>query len=160
MNYFQGTSVDNPLWPRLAFVADNIQPRITGSARVSNFLSIWLANRQRLFQQANHGECSNPGTCTQAEGRTRVQSEAQFRLWRSRGLDRLNIYIKTGQSENFILNFNQLRSLCPQIWRAVRLIVDTGLHYKGMKREEAIKMFGDFAWDDSDFTQKEVGNCP
>ena len=29
-----------------------------------------------------------------------------------------------------------------------------------MKRQEAIKMFGDYAWDDSDFTQKEVGNCP
>ena len=37
------------------------------------------------------------------------------------------------------------------------MIVDTGLHYKGMKRDEAIKMFGDYAWDDSDFTQKEVG---
>ncbi|KAL9986429.1 hypothetical protein ACROYT_G000576 [Oculina patagonica] len=43
-----------------------------------------------------------------------------------------------------------------QIWRAVRLIVDTGLHYTGMKRDEAIKMFADNAWDDSDFTRKEV----
>ena len=43
-----------------------------------------------------------------------------------------------------------------QIWRAVRMIVDTGLHYTGMKRDEAIKMFADNAWDDSDFTQKEV----
>jgi len=43
-----------------------------------------------------------------------------------------------------------------QIWRAVRMIVDTGLHYIGMKRDEAIKMFADNAWDDSDFTRKEV----
>ena len=46
-----------------------------------------------------------------------------------------------------------------QIWRAVRMIVDTGLHYTGMKRDEAIKMFADNAWDDSDFTQKEVRMC-
>lgn len=43
-----------------------------------------------------------------------------------------------------------------QIWRAIRLIVDTGLHYKGMKRAAAIKMFADYAWDDSDLTEKEV----
>ena len=36
------------------------------------------------------------------------------------------------------------------------MIVDTGLHYKGMKRDEAIKLFADNAWDDSDFTRKEV----
>ena len=38
----------------------------------------------------------------------------------------------------------------------MRLIVDTGLHYKGMKRDDAIKMFSDKAWDDTDFTEKEV----
>ena len=36
------------------------------------------------------------------------------------------------------------------------MIVDTGLHYTGMKRDEAIKLFADNAWDDSDFTHKEV----
>ena len=36
------------------------------------------------------------------------------------------------------------------------MIVDTGLHYTGMKRDEAIKLFVDNAWDDSDFTRKEV----
>ena len=46
-----------------------------------------------------------------------------------------------------------------KIWRAVRLIVDTGLHYTGMKRDEAIKLFADNAWDDSDFTRKEVRQC-
>ena len=34
--------------------------------------------------------------------------------------------------------------------------MDTGLHYTGMKRDEAIKMFQDKAWDDTDFTDKEV----
>ena len=40
------------------------------------------------------------------------------------------------------------------------MIVDTGLHYTGMKRDEAIKMFADNAWDDSDFTRKEVRLFP
>lgn len=43
-----------------------------------------------------------------------------------------------------------------QIWRALRLIVDTGLHFKGMKRDEAIKLFNDYAWDDTDVAHKEV----
>ena len=37
------------------------------------------------------------------------------------------------------------------------MIVDTGLHFIGMKRDEAIQLFVDKAWDDSDFTRKEVG---
>ena len=28
-----------------------------------------------------------------------------------------------------------------QMWRAVRLVVDTGIHYYGMSREDAVKMF-------------------
>lgn len=40
------------------------------------------------------------------------------------------------------------------------MIVDTGLHYTGMKRDEAIEMFADNAWDDSDFTRKEVRIFP
>ena len=43
-----------------------------------------------------------------------------------------------------------------QILRALRLVIDTGLHYKGMKRDEALKMFADYAWDESDFARKEV----
>lgn len=43
-----------------------------------------------------------------------------------------------------------------QIWRALRLIVDTGMHHQKMKRDDAIKMFADYAWDESDFTKKEV----
>ncbi|EDO31412.1 predicted protein [Nematostella vectensis] len=43
-----------------------------------------------------------------------------------------------------------------QVWRAVRLIVDTGLHYRGISRSDALKMFEDYAWDKSDFAVKEV----
>ncbi|KAK3717884.1 hypothetical protein QZH41_014888, partial [Actinostola sp. cb2023] len=34
-----------------------------------------------------------------------------------------------------------------QIWRAIRLIVDTGLHFKGMSRAEALELFEEKAWD-------------
>ena len=43
-----------------------------------------------------------------------------------------------------------------QIWRALRLIVDTGLHYRGMNRTEALWYFSKYAWDDSDLAQKEI----
>ena len=43
-----------------------------------------------------------------------------------------------------------------QVWRALRLIVDTGLHYKGFNRAKALKFFADYAWDTSDGAQKEV----
>jgi len=43
-----------------------------------------------------------------------------------------------------------------QIWRALRLIVDTGLHYKGMTRERALELFEQYAWDATDLSQKEV----
>ncbi|KXJ27498.1 uncharacterized protein LOC110235879 [Exaiptasia diaphana] len=43
-----------------------------------------------------------------------------------------------------------------QIWRALRLIVDTGLHYRNMSRDEAIKMFEEYAWDSGDSVTKEV----
>lgn len=36
------------------------------------------------------------------------------------------------------------------------MIVDTGLHYKGLTREQSLEMFGQFLWDDSDVTRKEV----
>ena len=38
----------------------------------------------------------------------------------------------------------------------MRLIVDAGMHYKGMKRSEAIKLFKKYAWDDSDKALKEI----
>ncbi len=44
----------------------------------------------------------------------------------------------------------------PQIWRALRLVVDTGLHYKGFTRQRALDLFAKYAWDKSDIAQKEV----
>ena len=49
-----------------------------------------------------------------------------------------------------------LASLSPQLWRALRMIVDTGLHYKGLRRDEALHMFQKYLWDDSDIALKEV----
>ncbi|KXJ22647.1 uncharacterized protein LOC110252025 [Exaiptasia diaphana] len=43
-----------------------------------------------------------------------------------------------------------------EVWRALRLIVDTGLHNKGFSREKALKFFADYAWDTSDGASKEV----
>ena len=34
--------------------------------------------------------------------------------------------------------------------------MDTGLHYKGFSRDEALRYFADYAWDTSDTAQKEV----
>ncbi|EDO28640.1 predicted protein [Nematostella vectensis] len=43
-----------------------------------------------------------------------------------------------------------------QIWRALRLIVDSGLHYKNLTRADALKLFADFAWDTSALAELEV----
>jgi len=43
-----------------------------------------------------------------------------------------------------------------QTWRAVRLIVDTGLHYRGGNMTWARKMFEDYTWDTGDFARKEI----
>ena len=43
-----------------------------------------------------------------------------------------------------------------QVWRALRLIVDSGLHYKGFSRQKALQFFADYAWDESDTALKEV----
>ena len=54
---------------------------------VSNFLLIWLTNRQWLFEQANHGAYSNPGTQVGAHNKdfgTVSQTDVTrvtFRLW-------------------------------------------------------------------------------
>ncbi|XP_028399408.1 uncharacterized protein LOC114522845 [Dendronephthya gigantea] len=50
-----------------------------------------------------------------------------------------------------------------QVWRALRLIIDTGLHDRGMKRDEALQLFDQFAWDSTDFAVKELTryqSCP
>ena len=38
----------------------------------------------------------------------------------------------------------------------MRLIVDTGLHYQGMKRQHAKDLFAKYAWDNTDFADKEI----
>ena len=43
-----------------------------------------------------------------------------------------------------------------QVWRALRLIVDSGLHYKGFSRQKALQFFADYAWDESETALKEV----
>ena len=42
------------------------------------------------------------------------------------------------------------------MWRALRLIVDTGLHFKGYSREKALELFAKYAWDTTDLSKKEV----
>ena len=36
------------------------------------------------------------------------------------------------------------------------MIVDTGLHYVGFSRDEALEYFSKYAWDDTDIARKEV----
>ncbi|XP_048577613.1 uncharacterized protein LOC5510429 isoform X2 [Nematostella vectensis] len=43
-----------------------------------------------------------------------------------------------------------------QIWRALRLIVDTGLHHRGMTRQEALQKFAQYAWTTGDTAEKEL----
>ncbi|XP_068722705.1 uncharacterized protein [Montipora capricornis] len=43
-----------------------------------------------------------------------------------------------------------------QIWRALRLIVDSGLHFKGYSRQESLHLFAKFAWDESETALNEV----
>ena len=43
-----------------------------------------------------------------------------------------------------------------QIWRALRLVIDTSLHYKNMSRDEALTLFRHYMWDDSDIVTKEI----
>lgn len=43
-----------------------------------------------------------------------------------------------------------------QIWRALRLVIDTSLHHKNMSRDEALSLFRYYMWDDSDIVTKEI----
>lgn len=43
-----------------------------------------------------------------------------------------------------------------QIWRALRLVVDTGIHTKGLTRDDALELFDKYAWDNTDIARKEV----
>lgn len=43
-----------------------------------------------------------------------------------------------------------------QLWRALRLVIDTGLHYRDMSHNEAIKLFHDYLWEKGDVPEKEA----
>ncbi|XP_031562253.1 uncharacterized protein LOC116298050 isoform X3 [Actinia tenebrosa] len=43
-----------------------------------------------------------------------------------------------------------------QLWRAIRLVVDTGLHYKGFSHQKALQYFQEYMWETSDVMQQEV----
>ena len=43
-----------------------------------------------------------------------------------------------------------------QMWRAVRLIIDTGLHYNGLTREESLQLLRKYVWEHTDIGRKEV----
>lgn len=43
-----------------------------------------------------------------------------------------------------------------QIWRALRLIIDSGLHSQNMTRDQAIELFRRYLWDQSDVVVNEV----
>lgn len=43
-----------------------------------------------------------------------------------------------------------------QLWRALRLVLDVGLHSKGMNRQEGLDLLAKYAWDTSDVAQKEM----
>ena len=42
------------------------------------------------------------------------------------------------------------------MWRALRVVVDIGLHYKKMTREKALDLFSKYAWDTTDMVKKEI----
>ena len=43
-----------------------------------------------------------------------------------------------------------------ELWRAVRLVVDSGIHAKGWTEEEAVKYAQDNTWNDDSFIKSEV----
>ena len=43
-----------------------------------------------------------------------------------------------------------------QLWRALRLVIDAGLHSKGMSRQEGLDLLAKYAWDTSDIARKEM----
>lgn len=49
--------------------------------------------------------------------------------------------------------YKQFGALSYQMWRAVRLVVDTGIHHYGMTREQAVQMFR----DNTALTEQNIG---
>lgn len=42
------------------------------------------------------------------------------------------------------------------MWKALRLVVDTGIHYMEFSKSRALRLHQRFAWDNSDFSKKEI----
>lgn len=49
-----------------------------------------------------------------------------------------------------------LMSFLFKVWRSIRLIVDPGLNYFGMKRDKVLDYFKNYAWAESPFVLSEV----
>ncbi|PFX12215.1 hypothetical protein AWC38_SpisGene23867 [Stylophora pistillata] len=66
--------------------------------------------------------------------------------------------LRTSSCESVVMaNISVLNSIIPlQVWSALRLIVDSGLHYQGFSRRKALKFFADYAWDKSGGALREV----
>lgn len=43
-----------------------------------------------------------------------------------------------------------------KVWISIRLIVDPGLNYFGMKRNEVLEYFKNYTWDESSMAMNEV----
>lgn len=43
-----------------------------------------------------------------------------------------------------------------KVWISIRLIVDPGLNYFGMKRNEVLGYFKNYTWDESSMAMNEV----
>ena len=43
-----------------------------------------------------------------------------------------------------------------QMWRAVRLIIDTGLHYTGLTRQQSLQLLRKYVWERTDIGRKEI----
>jgi len=56
-------------------------------------------------------------------------------------------------ADNYLQEYGMIKW---QIWRALRLIIDTGLHSRGMTMDDALKIFKDYAWDTTDKSYKDT----
>ena len=56
-------------------------------------------------------------------------------------------------SRDLLKRYGMIKAL---IWRALRLIIDTGLHNRGMSRDQALQLFAEYLWEESDVMEKEV----
>lgn len=72
------------------------------------------------------------------------------------------LHISNGPSTTCVIDisasvvFMQIVIFLFKLWRAIRLVVDTGLHFKKMTRQVALKYFKDYVWEESDVVEKEI----